>query len=211
MAVGAARRRGPWPGYRTRRGRAGYARESFVEGSGRVRPPAGRRRGTGRGGRAGCASADRGAPRRPELGRLGRIPGPGEEPCASAGRRLPRGERHQERDRRGGRPASPTRGAWRSTSHWLASWPPNCFTAGAPLMLFRAPRRASCSRTPRACPTTSRTRRSPRGCVRSRAAPGARPSWWTMRPRTERRTSLPARASSTPTPATWSPGSWWSR
>ena len=32
-----------------------------------------------------------------------------------------------------------------------------------------------------------------------------------MRPRTERRTSLPARASSTPTPATWSPGSWWSR
>jgi hypothetical protein len=36
MSVGAAGRRGPWSGYRTRRGRAGYARESFVEGFGRV-------------------------------------------------------------------------------------------------------------------------------------------------------------------------------
>jgi Beta-lactamase len=56
---------------------------------------------------------------------------------------------------------------------------PSCFTAGPPWMLFRALRRASCSRTRRACLTTSLTRRSPRGCVRSRAAPGVRPSWWT--------------------------------
>src|SRR5690242_19810936 len=77
MAVGAARRQGPWPGYRTPRGRAGYARESSVEGSGRVRPPAGSSGGTGLGGRAGCASPDRGAPRRPFMGWRGRVPGPG--------------------------------------------------------------------------------------------------------------------------------------
>jgi Beta-lactamase len=70
--------------------------------------------------------------------------------------------------------------------------PSSCFTAGASSMLFRAPRRASCSRTLRACPTTSLTRHSPRGCVRSRAVPGHRLSWWTMRPHTARRTSLPA-------------------
>ena len=211
MPVGAGSRRGPWSHCRTWRGWPGCARESCVEGSRRARPPAGCRRGTGRGGRAGRAGADREAPHRPDLEWLGRIPGLWEQPCPPAGRRLPRGERHQERDRRGGRPASPTRGAWRSTSHSPASLPPSCLTAGPPWMLFRAPRRASCSRIPRACLTTSPTRRSPRGCARSRAAPGVRPSWSTMRPRTERRAFLPAGALSTATPATWSPGSWWSR
>jgi hypothetical protein len=193
MPVGAGWRRGPWSCCRTRPGWACRAGEAPGEGSGRVCPPAGCRRGSGRGGRAGRAGADRGAPRRTDLGRLGRIPGPWEQPCAWAGRRLPRGERHQDRDRRGGCPA---------TSHSPASLPPSCSTAGAPWMLFLAPRRASCSRTSRACLTTSLTRRSPRGCVRTRAAPGTRPSWSTMRPPTGRRALLPARALSTATPAT---------
>src|SRR3954452_14906886 len=68
MSVGAAWQHGPWSGYRTRRGRAVYAREALLEEIGRPRPPASRRRGTSRGGRAGRASADRGVPRGPELG-----------------------------------------------------------------------------------------------------------------------------------------------
>jgi beta-lactamase family protein len=101
------------------------------------------------------------------------------------------------------------RDAWHSTSHWLTSLPLNCLTAGPPWMLFRAPHRANCSRTPQACLTTSpTTRHSPHGCAQTRAAPGARPSWWTMRLPTECRAFLPARALNTATPATWSPGSW---
>src|SRR5262245_44600920 len=58
-------------------------------------------------------------------------------------------------------------------SHWLTSLPSSCLTAGPPWILFRARRRANCSPTPRACPTASRTRRSPRGCARTRAGGGS--------------------------------------
>jgi Beta-lactamase len=186
MAGGAARRRPPWSGYRTRRGRAGYARESFVERSGRVRPPAGCRRGPGRRGRAGALA-------RIEVPRAGLTwDGAAGYLARDNGRALRPGDAF--------RAASVTKSVTAAVTLRLAcqgrlalgeplagQLAPNCFTADPPLMLFRAPRRASCSRTPRACPTTSPTRRSPRGCVRSQAA-----------------------ASSTPTPATWSPGSWWS-
>jgi hypothetical protein len=137
LAAGSAcqcaqsRWRGPWSGCRTCRGWARCAREAPGEGSGRLRPPAGCSRSTGRGGRAGRASADGGTPRRADVRRLSRIPGPREQPRPAAGRRLPRGERHQERDRRGGRQARPpgALGTGRAIGRPAC---PSCFTAGPP-------------------------------------------------------------------------------
>ena len=191
-------------------GRDAHASRAFVQGSRRARPPAGCRRGTGLGGRAGRAGADREAPHRPDLEWLGRIPGlwssrvlrPGDafraasvtkSVTAAVAVRLAHQERLALDGPLAGQLAPELLDRWSALDGLPRTTPRQLLahTAGLPNYF-----------TDQAF--AARLREEPgRACVR--------PSWLTMRLRTGRRAFLPAGALSTAIPATWSPGSWWSR